>query len=123
MITLVIILHQKSLQKNYVAARTLHSKEMKQTSWTPHILSAAFKGLQHKKNFTFIIEGNDALDEFISKPIELCSPIQPSLLTMIVESNLTQTNSIIQLSQYGKILGLNGQWKKEIDPLWLDKKT
>jgi hypothetical protein len=122
MLTLFIILHQKSLQKNYVAARTLHSKEINQNSWAAHILSAAFKGLQYKKNFTFIIEGNDSLDEFISKPIELCSPIQPSLLTMIVESNLTQPNSIIQLSQYGKILGLNGQWQKKMDPLWLDKK-
>lgn len=123
MLTIFIIIHQKSLQKNYVAARTLEpTKYPEQSSWLSLLMSAAFKGLQHKKNLTFVIEGNNALDEFIDKPITVNSPIQESLLSMIIESSLTQSDTIILITHYGKLIGLNCVWQKEIDPLWLDKK-
>jgi len=41
---------------------------------------------------------------------------------MIIESSITQSETMILLTHYGKLIGLNGSWQKEIDPLWLDKK-
>ena len=123
MLIIFMLIHQKSLQKNYVAARTIApSKYPQQATWLSLIMSAAFKGLQHKKIITFVIEGNNALEEFIEETIAVNSPIQQSLLTMIIESPTTEADSIITLTHYGKIIGLNGHWKKAIDPLWFDKK-
>ncbi len=123
MVLIFIVIHQKSLQKNYVAARTLiPNKKIDQTTWLTLTMSALFKSLQHKKNTIFVIEGNDSLDEFIHQPITVNSPIQKQLLDMIIESSTLLTDHIILLSQYGKLIALNGTWQKDIDPLWLDKK-
>jgi len=121
MLILFIILHQKSLQKNYIAARTLTPEKCsKTTNWLTHVMSAAFKSLQHKKDLIFVIEGNDSLDEFINKPITINSWIQQELLDLIVESPLTKPNTIILITQYGKLLAFNCSWHNKIEPLWLE---
>ncbi len=112
LIVLFIIFHQKSLQQNYVAARTIEPiKIPADAQWLHMIMCAAFKALQRKKNIIFIIQGKQRVDEYLTETVVMHSPITQPLLDMLIESTVIQDQRIIVLSQTGILCIFNSQWR------------
>jgi hypothetical protein len=121
---LFIIVHQKSLQKNYVAARTIKpTQQADLNTWLQIMISTAFKSIQYKKDLIFIIEGKNNLDDFVTSTTTFNAPIQKQLCNIIVESSLCKSKSQIIITQHGTLRTISSGWKKEIDHVWLDNKT
>ena len=111
MVVLFIVLHQKSLQQNYVAARTIEADTLSvERDWLHVVMRAAFKALQRKKNLFFVIEGKQAIRNYCTTPLVLQSPVQQNMLDMIIESTIIEDNSLVLLNQLGNLVALNGQW-------------
>lgn len=111
LVLLFIVVHQKSLQQNYVAARTIEPvKTLADTQWIHLMMRAAFKALQRKKNIIFIIQGKQHLEEFITKTLVMHSPITQQTLDMIIESTIIDDHTIMLLNQAGTLIAFNGQW-------------
>jgi len=111
LVLLFIIVHQKSLQQNYVAARTIAPiKSTADMQWIHLCMRAAFKAVQRKKNIIFIIQGKQQLEEHITDTIALHSPITQQTLDMIIESSIIEDHTIMLLNQTGILLGFNGHW-------------
>jgi DNA integrity scanning protein DisA with diadenylate cyclase activity len=123
LIVLFIIMHQKSLQKNYVAARIIkpaHENDIHE--WLSIIMSAAFRSIHYKKDFIFIVEGYDKVNDYIHPTIAIKAPIQKALCDMIVESTQCAPGSYIIVTQHGTIRAIGSGWKQEIDDTWLINK-
>ncbi len=112
LLMLFIIMHQKSLQQNYIAARTIEPETFSaEHGWVHIVMRAAFKALQRKKTLTFLIEGKYQLDDYLTKKIVLQSPIQQTLFDMITESSIIEDNSIVLLNQQGTLKAFNCTWQ------------
>jgi len=112
LLILFIIMHQKSLQQNYVAARTIEPETFSaEHGWVHIVMRATFKALQRKKNLVFLIEGKYQLDDYLTKKIVLQSPVQQTLFDMITESNIIEDNSIVLLNQQGTLKAFNCTWQ------------
>ena len=111
MVVLFVVLHQKSLQQNYIAARTIEADTLSvDRDWLHVVMRAAFKALQRKKNLFFVIEGKQSIRDYLTMPLVLQSPVQQNVLDMVIESTMIQDNSLVLLSQMGNLVALNGQW-------------
>jgi DNA integrity scanning protein DisA with diadenylate cyclase activity len=111
LVVLFIVVHQKSLQQNYIAARTIEADAVSvDHDWIRVIMRAAFKAVQRKKNLFFVIEGKQYIREYITTPVVFQSPVQEPVVDMIVESALIYDNSLVLLNQLGTLVALNGQW-------------
>lgn len=118
MLMLFIIVHQKSLQHNYIAAKTVTpTRHTIDHAWVHVLMRALFKALQRSKNLTFVIEGKRMVEGYITKPVILQSPITHGLLDTLIESTALEQHSLVLLNQTGSVIALNGTWM-EPDISW-----
>lgn len=115
LIFIVIRLQQKP---DHVPPKTIVPAKQSEKEWIPIMLRAAFKGLQYKKELTFVIQGNQPLNHLLNKPIEVHSNITHGLLDILIESNSLHHDRIVWLDSTGTLLAFNGQWNREIDFDW-----
>ena len=119
MLMLFILVHQKSLQQNYIAAKTINpTRQTIDHAWVHILMRALFKALQRNKDLTFVIEGKRMVEGYITKPVILQSPITHGLLDTLIESTALEQHTLVLLDQTGSIIALNGNWM-EADINWL----
>jgi len=110
---LLIIHHQKNLQKNFIIAKNKaitpltagHNKE-----WLEVLLRSLLIASHHNKNITCVIEQSDTLDSLIEKPFSLNIPIQKNIIAILLESKSYDTNKLLVINQQGNITGMNSIW-------------
>lgn len=121
MLMLFIIVHQKSLQHNYIAAKTVTpTRQTIDHAWVHLLMRALFKALQRSKDLTFVIEGKRMVEGYITKPLILQSPITHGLLDIIIESTTLEQHSLVLIDQSGSVIALNGTWM-EADISWFSQ--
>lgn len=114
--TILIIYHQKNLQKNFIIAhnKPLTPAKPVQKEWLETLIKACLVASHYKKNITCIIEQQDALDTLIDKPCTLDIDMQKQIITMLLESNSYDANKLIIVNRYGMITSINASWSELI---------
>jgi hypothetical protein len=107
---LFIVLHQKTLQKNFVTLRNYHTAVNPNTDWLELLVRAALVSINNNKEFLCVIEHTHALNELIHAPVNLYAPIKEDLLAIILESAVFESQSLVWVQSQGTLLGINAQW-------------
>ncbi|MBP6869514.1 hypothetical protein KBC04_01395 [Candidatus Babeliales bacterium] len=109
---LLIVHHQKNLQKNFIISKSKSLTPAKSIhkEWLETLIRACLVASHHKKNITCVIEQFDSLETLIDKPFSLDIPIQKQIIDMLLESVSYDKNKLITIDKHGTILSINASW-------------
>ncbi len=109
---LLIVHHQKNLQKNFMISKSKPLTPVKSMhkEWLETLIRACLVASHHRKNITCVIEQNDSLDTLINKPFILNIPIQKKIIDMLLESVAYDNTKLITVDQHGMIQSINASW-------------
>jgi hypothetical protein len=108
-IMLFIIMHQHTLQKNFVTLRnTKTTVALSSTNWLEALLRTCLITSSHNKELICLIEHNDAVQPYITCPELLHIELRNNVLTLITESSTYDPTKIIWVTSKGTLVGVNG---------------
>ncbi|MDP3788267.1 MAG: hypothetical protein Q8Q60_03010 [Candidatus Chromulinivorax sp.] len=109
---LLIVHHQKNLQKNFIISKNqpLTPTKSVHKEWLETLIRSCLIASHHKKNITCIIEQFDSLDTLIEKPFTIDIPIQKQIIDILLESASYDNTKLISVNRHGTILSINASW-------------
>ena len=109
---LLIVHHQKNLQKNFIISKhkPLTPAKSIHKEWLETLIRSCLVASHHKKNITCVIEQFDSLETLINKPFTLDIPIQKQIIDMLLESVSYDNTKLITVDRNGTILSINSSW-------------
>jgi hypothetical protein len=110
---LFIIMHEKTLQRNLVALRTITPVQPYQEDWLDILLSSALAIINNNKSITIVIENKDSLEYFLTTPFFINADISKHILSILFSSNSYDEQKIIWVNTHGQIRGINAIWQTE----------
>jgi hypothetical protein len=108
---LFIVIHQRSLQKNFVTLKNIQPAQITNHNWLEILLRSCIIAANNKRQISCLIEGHDTLNELVSAPFEIKSTLQPELLDALLTSTSYNQHKMIWLSSTGVLLGINTEWQ------------
>lgn len=118
-IMLFILLHQDTLQKNFVTVRTITPARMLNTEWLPILMQSLLVAINNNKMAICVIEKNDALKTLLSSPLTFNAPIQKELLDILLASTAFESTKMIWVNHHGQLLAMNATWQSLVDEPWV----
>lgn len=109
-IMLFILVHQKSLQKNFVTLKNMQPAHIINHDWLETLLRSCIIAANNKQPIYCLIECQDKLDEHVYAPFLIKSKLQPELLDTLLNSANYDCNKMVWLSNNGVLFGINTQW-------------
>ena len=110
-IMLFILLHQKTLQQNFVSYRNILKNKLSIDDWLESLIRSCLYSINKSKDLIFVIEKNDPLNEFLEIPFKLNTPLQDDLLETLIENKNFDSKKLIWLDKNGNIISINASWK------------
>lgn len=109
---LLIVHHQKNLQKNFIISKNkpLTPAKSIHKEWLETLIRACLVASHQRKNITCIIEQCDSLETLIDQPFVLDIPIQKKIIDMLLESVSYDNTKLITVNRHGIILSINASW-------------
>ena len=109
---LLIVHHQKNLQKNFILSKHKPLTPVKfiHKEWLETLIRSCLVASHQKKNITCIIEQQDSLETLIDKPFILDIPIQKQIIDMLLESVSCDKNKLIHVHRNGTFISMNAAW-------------
>lgn len=109
---LVVIHHQKNLQKNFILSQNkpLTPAKVIHKEWLETLIRSCLIASHHKKNVTCVIEQSDSLETLIDKPFSIDIPIQKHIIDMLLESISYNDTKLILVDKHGTIMSINASW-------------
>jgi len=115
---LFILVHQKTLQKNFIAFKTITPAQITSDDWVEALIRTSLMSLSKKKQLMYIIERGHTLAEFIEPGCTIDAPLHKPLLDLIIESTSFDQTKFLWINGNGHLLGVNADWKT-IDQDWM----
>jgi hypothetical protein len=114
--TLLILYHQKQLQKNFILARKqpLEPQKIMNVHWIEDCIRSCLIVAHQKKAVTCIIESADSLEQMIDYHLLLDVQIQKNVLNLILLSDLFQPEKPMWLKRTGTIFSVNCWWNENL---------
>jgi len=113
-VMLFITIHQKTLQKNFVALKNITPAKHIHGQWPEILIRSCLVALNDNKEIQCVIENKDSLEDFIESQLILQANIDQTLLQILQESDTFDQHKMIWLNTQGKLVGLNTSIKKDI---------
>lgn len=108
-----ILIHQKTLQRNYVALRNLTPrKQLHNANWVELLVRSCLVTMNNKKPVMCVIEQRDSLAQFIWAPFILNSYVQPGLIELLLQNPTYDHNSFLWLNHEGKLQAIACNWQQ-----------
>lgn len=120
-IMLFVLIHQRTLQKNFVTLRNLIPAERHTSDWIETLIQTSLIALNNNKEILCIIEHNDSLQELLTTPIALHADAKKGLLDILIDSSLFNPQEYLWINSKGVICGINAHWKLEPEKLFDDQ--
>ena len=117
-ILLFIIVHQRTLQKNFISLSSYKPAKKTDAHWLEHVIRFC---LQADHDLYFLIEHTTPLEGLIAIDIPLHSPMCDALLTYMHACEQFEPDQFMILDTKGYIHGLNARWKKSLALTTLDE--
>ena len=109
-IMLFILIHQKSLQKNFVTLKNMQPAQIINHDWLETLLRSCIIAANNKQPIYCLIECYDKLAEHVHTPFLIKSKLQPDLLDALLNSTNYDRHKMIWLSNTGELFGINTDW-------------
>lgn len=122
---MLIIIHQQTLQKNFISLMHIAPTKTAQNSlWLEDLTRAALATLNNGKDVFLVIERHKSLTDFLYPNIKIDAPLHKELLDIIFETPTRDPHMLIWLNDRGQLLGINAHWNNElIDDSWTIEET
>src|SRR3990167_1779212 len=122
LITIFILLHQKVIQKNFVAAKNLKPINLQKLDWVQSLVKTLLSAVDSKKEVQCLIECKDLAEEFAKPGIIVNTIIQKDILDYLIDSSQFNTNKFLWINQEGLIKAINSEWNLPEEPVLLEEK-
>jgi len=114
-IVCLTLIHQKTLQKNFVTMRNMLPKQDEENvGWLDVIFRTCLIALNNNKQIHCVIERADSLKEIVTTPLALHADVKKELLDILFESSSYDSSKMLWVNAQGKILGINASWDEEL---------
>lgn len=110
-----ILIHQQTLQKNFITLTALTPRRHPTTDWLETLIQGCLHALNKNREVVCIIERNDALDTFLSANAVFNAEITHELLELLTKHEGAVT---LWTTHAGKLHALNPTWRWSTDELW-----
>jgi len=110
---LFIVLHDKTLQRNFVALRSITPLTKQTNDWLDILLSSTITLINKNKSVTVVIENQDSLDRFLKNSSEINADIGKCVLEFLFSSTAYNEEKMIWVDTRGKLRGINVSWLDE----------
>lgn len=107
---LFIVLHEKTLQRNLVALRSITPAQHIPHDWIDTIISSCLATINANKSITVIIEREDALDHFLDTPFMLNADLNKNIFDLLLASQSYDEQKMIWITHKGYIRSINASW-------------
>lgn len=115
-IILLIVLHEKTLQRNLVTLKALTPLQPTPENWLDTLLGCALSIINTNKSITIVIENKDSLDYFLVTPFSINADLSKDILTILLTSSSYEEKKMVWITQHGQIKGMNAVWHAERSP-------
>ncbi|MDR3550696.1 MAG: hypothetical protein P4L31_04740 [Candidatus Babeliales bacterium] len=119
-IMLFILIHQESLQKNFVMLRSIKPAHVAHGDWVETLIRGCLIAANNNKKVHCAIEHLDSLSTVINTPLTVHAAIQQNLLSMMLESDSFDQDKFLWINTHGRLLGMNASWNSSTDEQWID---
>ena len=116
MLLLFIMLHQQTLQKNFITLTSLSPHAHATIHWLEILIQGCLHALNKNKEIFCIIERADSLDLFLSAHSVFNADITPEILEILTK---TDNNATLWVTQAGKLYSFNPTWRTAADEIWV----
>lgn len=108
-----ILIHQNTLQRNYVALRNLTPRKQSHAdNWIELLVRGCLVAMNNKKPVMCVIEQRDSLSQFIWAPFILNSYVQPGLIELLLQNPSYDSNTFLWLNHEGILHALSCTWQQ-----------
>jgi hypothetical protein len=114
-ITMFVLIHQRTLQKNYLALRAVTPPQSEPDNWLDVLMQTALHHINAHKPLLAVIEQQDALDTMLNAQLPLQACIKKELLLVLLDSVPADSDQLLWISTHGKIRGINATWNTHAD--------
>ena len=117
-VMLFVLVHQHTLQKNFVGLYKVKPAQSISSDWLEHIIGFC---LQAHTDLSILLEHTTSMEELTGTKIPLRAPISRELLSFIARSPDFNPEQYILADTQGHLLGINVTWKKPLALTALDE--
>lgn len=120
---LFIILHQETLQKNFITLSNPAVPLKEQQDWVDELIMCALMALNRHKDIIIVLERNDPLKSLIHAPYFIYAELKKDVFEILLEKQMAGNDYMIWISQQGKIVSINSSWKTQLDIEWISQEV
>jgi len=113
-ICVFIILHQHTLQKNFVALKTITPATKASDDWIEELIRSCLYAMNKSKNLVIAIERADSLAAAIKAPCLFYADLKKDLIDLLLE-NQHERETLIWVNKQGKLVATHASWHMKID--------
>lgn len=110
-ITMFVLVHQRTLQRNFIALRNIAPTYAATEDWLEVIMQTALTAMNSNKPFWCVIEQRDSLTPYVATPLSIHAPLKKDLLTMLVDSSTFDAEKFVWITSQGELKGINSSWQ------------
>jgi hypothetical protein len=108
---LFILIHQKSLQKNFISLFKVKPAQKANVNWLQEIIRFC---LQANGDICFLVEHQDSLHDLLTITIPMHAQITTQLLQFLYHSSDFDAKHYILIDTQGNLLGMDVIWEKPL---------
>ena len=116
--TLFVLIHQHTLQKNFIGLYKIKPAQKVAHDWLQEIIRFC---LQTQTNVYFLVEHTTSLAELVHAEISMHTPIDHQLLHFLCHAPEFNAEKYLMADTQGNLLGVNTTWKKQLALSVLDE--
>ncbi len=118
---LFIILHQETLQKNFITLSNPATPLKDQSTWIDELIKCTLTALNKHKDIILVLERNDPLKNLIHAPYFIYAELKKDVFEILLEKQAAGNDYMIWINQQGKIVSINSCWKTQLDEDWISQ--
>ena len=120
---LFIILHQETLQKNFISLTKPARVDLETSNWIDELVMCCLTALNKHKDAIIVLERHDPLKSLIHSPYFIYAELKKDVFDILLEKQLPGNQHMIWINQQGKIVSINSSWKSQIDDEWVTQEA
>lgn len=120
---LFIILHQETLQRNYVKLSKGTVPLQETIHWVDELIKCCLTALNRHKEIILVIERNDLLKTLIHAPYYIYAELKRDVFDILIEKHMASNDYMIWVNQQGKLVAINATWRTRLDEAWISKEA
>lgn len=117
---LFIIIHQQTLQKNFITLTSLSPQAHSPAHWLEELIQGCLHALNKNQEIFCIIERTDSLEEFLSAHYFVNADMTQELLALLATTTPPHQSTLLWVTHAGKLLAFNPTWHALPNEIWIN---